>query len=179
MWSKEKLWEMRKEIKLNSIYVNDYVNSFGVTTDDCCNFFDGFIEYIAELAMDKYGAIPDNEWYDRLFEFDTPDDLWDWYYCFDENPLKVKYKVLYGNGTSWLSEEIVELDEVTTDYDMIIDMTIDQIEARGEDGVFINWEDTVDEGGEYHEDEYVVGGNHGRILLHHGNLDIQLMSESE
>lgn len=86
-----------------------------------------------------------------------------------------KYKVQYGSGLAWLREEIVEVDEPTTDYSAILDKAIDQIEARGEEGLFIDWKDTVEDGGDYHEDEYVVGGNHGRLLLHYGQLNIELI----
>lgn len=83
-----------------------------------------------------------------------------------------KYKVLYGSGTAWLNEEIVEVDEPTTDYGAILNIAIDQIEARGEENAFITLNDTVEYGGKYYEDEYVIGGNHGRLLLHHGELNI-------
>ena len=89
-----------------------------------------------------------------------------------------RYKVQYGSGTAWLNEEIVEVDEPTTDYGAIVDMAIDQIESRGEEGVFIDWKDTVEEGGEHYEDEYVVGGNHGRLLLHYGQLNIELIDST-
>ena len=87
----------------------------------------------------------------------------------------VRYKVQYGSGTAWLNEEIVEMDEPTTDYGTIVDKAIDQIEERGEEGVFIDWSDTVEEGGEYYEDEYVIGGNCDRLLLHYGQLNIELI----
>lgn len=82
------------------------------------------------------------------------------------------YKVLYGNGTAWYSEELVEMDYPTTDYGAIVDKAIDQIEEReGKSSAL--WDlDEIENAG-YNEDEYVVGGNHGLALLHYGNFEIR------
>lgn len=89
----------------------------------------------------------------------------------------MKYVLRYGNGTAWLSQEIVEIEEETSDYGVVLDKAIDQMEERGETGQFIEYEDTVEGGGDIYEDEYVVGGNHGLILLHHGSFEIEPVIE--
>lgn len=86
----------------------------------------------------------------------------------------MKYKVLFGNGTAWLSEEIVEMDEYTTDYGAIVDVAIDQIEEREGVGHSLRYLDEAEK--EYNEDEYVVGGNHGLALMHYGNFDIEVVA---
>lgn len=83
----------------------------------------------------------------------------------------VKYLVIFG----YLSE-IVEVEEETTDYGSIVDILIDRLEEK-EEGFFLNWSDTIEEGGEHYEDEYVIGGNHGRLLYHGGNFRIEKVEE--
>jgi hypothetical protein len=82
----------------------------------------------------------------------------------------VKYVVYYN-----YCKEVVEVEEETTDYGAILDMAIDQIEARGETGYFLEWTETVEDGNMegYYADEYVVGGNHGLLLYHAGNFRIE------
>lgn len=83
----------------------------------------------------------------------------------------MKYEVMYGNGTAWMSTEIVEMDERTTDYGAVLDKAIDQIEEREGVGYALKHIDEAEE--EYNEDEYVVGGNHGLALVHYGNFEIR------
>ena len=61
------------------------------------------------------------------------------------------------------------MDDETSDYQEIVDTLIDQLEAEGSEGCFVP-DDEIDT---YPEDEYVVGGNHGRALITNGILDIQ------
>lgn len=83
----------------------------------------------------------------------------------------MKYEVIYGNGTAWVSKEIVEVDEPTTDYGAILDIAIDQMEERGETHQFVSWEEIERDG--IYEDEYVTGGNHGLNLMHYGTFEIR------
>ena len=73
--TKEELWELRNEITLNSLYVADYFNSFGYDSEDVSNFFDGYVEYLGEIAEDNGG-----EWYDH----DDEDNLERWFNCYDD-----------------------------------------------------------------------------------------------
>ena len=84
----------------------------------------------------------------------------------------MKYEIMYGNGTAWMSTEIVEMDERTTDYSAILDKAIDQIEERDGSLSQLMTLDEVEEEG-LNEDEYVVGGNHGLALVHYGNFTIR------
>lgn len=83
----------------------------------------------------------------------------------------MNYEVMYGNGTAWMSTEIVEMDERTTDYGAVLDKAIDQIEEREGVGNTLRYINEAEE--EYNEDEYVVGGNHGLALIHYGNFNIR------
>lgn len=89
----------------------------------------------------------------------------------------VTYIVYFGNGTAWLSQESVTLEESTTDFGAIIDMAIDQVEEKGYEGYFLNPSELVENGGEIYPDEYIIGGNHSRILYHGGNLIIEKVGE--
>jgi hypothetical protein len=84
-WTESKLWELRLEIKLNSLFVSDYGNTFGVDPKVACDFFDGYMDYLEDELH------PDGKTFDDLnavFALDNPENLWKWYNCFaDESPL--------------------------------------------------------------------------------------------
>lgn len=87
-WLKEDyLWSLRQQIVLNSLYVSDYQNSFGIDEHKVCDFFDGYISFLTELEKEKYGKELDNisAFFD---EFDNEENLKKWYGHFaDECPL--------------------------------------------------------------------------------------------
>ncbi len=85
-----------------------------------------------------------------------------------------KYKISFGNGTAWLETKTIEVEDFKHEQDAL-DKMIDELEEEGSEGYFITLEETHEEGGEYYEDEYIIGGNHGRILLHYGNFNIELI----
>ena len=51
-FNKQDLEQLRKEIVLNSLYISDYNNSFNIDPHSVCDFFDGFISYMEELASE-------------------------------------------------------------------------------------------------------------------------------
>lgn len=81
-----------------------------------------------------------------------------------------KYRVIY----SYFSE-IVTVDEPTTDYGMILDLAIDQLEEAGKMGAFVPDEDIECDG--ITDDMYITGGNHGLNLYHGGNFIIERVDE--
>ena len=82
--TREELRDLRKEIVLNSLYTSDYENTHHILPRDAQNFFDGYVEYLYELAEEN-GEEPDI--HDLCIKYDNADNLENWYYCFDENPL--------------------------------------------------------------------------------------------
>ena len=73
------LSQLRKEIILNSILIYDYTNSFGFNPWDICSFFDGYVSYLNELAIeDGYEGI------DYLTKYDTEENLYSWFLCYDD-----------------------------------------------------------------------------------------------
>ena len=83
--TKNKLWKLRQEIVLNSLFVSDYRNSFGFTSYSVYYFFDGYMEYLEELATEEHGSDCSLE---QIFGFDNPDNLEDWYGCFESCPFQ-------------------------------------------------------------------------------------------
>lgn len=83
----------------------------------------------------------------------------------------IKYEVIFG----YYGNEIIEMEERTTDYGAIVDILIDRLEEKERKGVFIEWEDTQESGNPdgHYEDEYITGGNHGLILYHGGMFYIK------
>ena len=49
-FKREDLAEFRKQIVLNSLFVSDYQNSLGISSDSACLFFDSFMSFIEDLA---------------------------------------------------------------------------------------------------------------------------------
>ena len=89
MWTKENLWKLRQEIPLGSLSISDYRNSFGVDPHKVCDFFDGFLEFVGEVMREDYPSYDDAAFWELLPDYDTPEYLLDWYYCFEEDPLPV------------------------------------------------------------------------------------------
>ena len=82
--TREELRDLRKEIVLNSLYTSDYENTHHILPRDAQNFFDGYIEYLYELTEEN-GEKPDIQ--DLCIKYDNPDNLENWYNCFEDNPL--------------------------------------------------------------------------------------------
>ena len=90
-WSENKLWALRQQITLGSIYFKDYQNELGVEEHTCSDFFDGYLDYLEELM--KEDGIPDDRAWDYLKYYDTREELWNWYGCFEEDPLPITMEV--------------------------------------------------------------------------------------
>ena len=79
-YTKEDLWALRQEIVLNSLFMGDYKNTFGVDVESCHSFFDGYVSYICEIAKEE-GKYDDSNFTDILIDYDNADNLLAWYYC--------------------------------------------------------------------------------------------------
>lgn len=81
--TREDLQKLRNEIVLNSCYSYDYTNSFDFNEHDICAFFDGYYDYLWELAKEKYNT---DEITHFLIsdEFDNIDNLVCWFDCYDD-----------------------------------------------------------------------------------------------
>lgn len=74
--STEELWALRKEIVLNSLFVSDYTNSFGISPKSACDLFDGYVSFLWDLAEDAGHG----DWDDQ----DSPEHLHQWLLCYDD-----------------------------------------------------------------------------------------------
>lgn len=86
-FTKETLWALRKEIKLNSLFIADYRNSLHIDPHMVCNFFDGFLVEVERQMEEDIPGFNDANFFDYLPQYDTRDKLWE-YYCSYENELQ-------------------------------------------------------------------------------------------
>ena len=76
------LWAIRSKVVVNSVYLADYENQYGISEVSLCNFFDGYYNYMWELAIEKYGKnVADKVVFN---EFDTENTLYSWFNCYDD-----------------------------------------------------------------------------------------------
>ena len=73
------LKQLRHEIVLGSIYMDDYNNSF-MSKEDAYNLFDGYMDYLGELMSEKIDGYKDNMYFDYFEVFDNIETLKDYYY---------------------------------------------------------------------------------------------------
>lgn len=85
MLTKKQLKQLRKEITLNSLYLKDYNNNLFIKEKTACNFFDGYIEYLYEIAHEN--NFKSNDVIDVLNEYDNIENLFNYYIGFDDDPL--------------------------------------------------------------------------------------------
>ena len=87
-FKREDLAKLRSEIVLNSIFYTDYNNSFGINIHDAAAFFDGYYDFIWEMAYEKAeeeGEGTSHLTHEYVMEnFDNTDTLEEWYYCHDD-----------------------------------------------------------------------------------------------
>jgi hypothetical protein len=76
------LWAIRSKVVVNSVYLADYENQYGISEVSLCNFFDGYYDYMWELAIEKYGRNVAEEIVRN--EFDTEDNLYSWFNCYED-----------------------------------------------------------------------------------------------
>jgi len=82
---KKDLWKLRQEIVLNSLYTNDYENSFGIEPLIIQSFFDSYMEELSYLLQEQVGdekieKLNSDKYYEQLFKLDNEDNLYN-YYC--------------------------------------------------------------------------------------------------
>lgn len=105
------LWAIRSKVVVNSVYLADYENQYGISEVSLCNFFDGYYDYMWELAEEKYGKDIDID--NILDEFDNEDTLYSWFNC-NEDFEWVVYE--YDNDIKDLAKSIVnDFDELSVE----------------------------------------------------------------
>lgn len=84
--TREKLEKLRGEIVLNSLFTSDFENSFDIDASVVQDFFDGYLEFLAELSEEDYenGLISEDisklsDQSEFLERYDNIDTLENWY----------------------------------------------------------------------------------------------------
>lgn len=85
MLTKNQLKQLRKEIVLNSLFLNDYNNSLFIKEKTACAFFDSYIEYLYEIAHEN--NFKSNDITDVLNKYDNIENLYNYYLCYENDPL--------------------------------------------------------------------------------------------
>ena len=80
-YAKNKLWNIRNDVVLNSIYYSDYENRYGYDVRIICHFFDSYLEYLEERMYEDIPNYKDDEFLKYLPKYDTKNNLWTFYYC--------------------------------------------------------------------------------------------------
>lgn len=83
------LWTLRKQIILNSLFISDYRNTFGIDPHVVCDFFDSYLSYLDEEMRLTIPGYDDSHFFDHLLDFDTEENLWNWYCCYEDDPLPI------------------------------------------------------------------------------------------
>jgi len=52
-FGKTRLWNLRQNIVMNSLFMGDYRNDYDLDVEMVCNFFEGYFQYLVELAKSK------------------------------------------------------------------------------------------------------------------------------
>ena len=75
------LWRLRKDIVLNSLYLTDYENRYGVDPQEVYNFFDGWLEFLEEDMREEIPDYKEEDFFVYIDLFDTPKNLLNWWFC--------------------------------------------------------------------------------------------------
>lgn len=75
--TKKDLQILRNEIVLNSLFISDYENSFGLDPWEVNAFFDGYLDYLEDLMLEN--DCSDENYFDNLEKYDTLENLWNYY----------------------------------------------------------------------------------------------------
>lgn len=90
-FTQQDLWNLREEIVLNSLYLSDYGNTFDLDVRCVSDFFDGYVEYLAEMIEERDGIPNRDISMEDILEEDNPDNLLAWYECSDDYSWMVYY----------------------------------------------------------------------------------------
>lgn len=76
MLSIKEVNQLRKEITLNSLYIKDYENSLYIKAATACAFFDGYMEYLNEIARENKDG---GDVIDIIKKYDNKKNLYNYY----------------------------------------------------------------------------------------------------
>ena len=77
------LWRLRQDIVLNSLFTTDYANRYGIEPSVAQGFFDGYVEYLYDLAEED-GFLKrrrPQSCFAVFKAYDSAANLWSWARC--------------------------------------------------------------------------------------------------
>lgn len=86
---KNDLWNLRKEIVLNSLFLKDYSNSYGIDEKIVCSFFDSYLDDLCDIYKEKHKT-KKYDITDVIDELDNSDNLFIYYSLYEDDPLYEK-----------------------------------------------------------------------------------------
>ena len=97
--TKQELQQLRQQITLNSLFTDDYTNSYNIPPRQVQDFFDSWLEdceYIpnenGDLLCDLVDTMSYDDYYNTLFKLaNNMDYLWEFYCSYAEDPLSEEY----------------------------------------------------------------------------------------
>ena len=96
--TKQELQKLRQEITLNSLFTDDYENSFNIDPRQVQDFFDSYLEDCETIPVNDNGDLlcdmnlSHNDYYNTLFTIaNNMDYLWEFYCSYEEDPLSKKF----------------------------------------------------------------------------------------
>ena len=91
MLTRQELKKLRNQVCKCSLFYSDYENTLGIDRKVVSDFFDGYFEYLIEVAEENGENLNviGNTYYDRIFKYDNIENLENWYMCFEEDPLPI------------------------------------------------------------------------------------------
>lgn len=84
-WNPTKLYNLRKEIILNSLYLSDYRNTFTIPREKVYDFFEGYVDFLSDSMPVNIG-VNDDAYFTLLCELDNKENLWEYFMSFDICP---------------------------------------------------------------------------------------------
>lgn len=70
-----------KQIIINSCYLRDYKNNYGIDPCEVCDFFMGYLDYLEEIIKEDNPAYYDGIFWVLFPWYDTPKNLHNWWLC--------------------------------------------------------------------------------------------------
>lgn len=75
--TKTQLWKLRNEIVLDSMYINDYANTFNIDINLAFDFFDAYTDFLYDTILSD--GYTDDEYYEQRAVYDTVENLYYFY----------------------------------------------------------------------------------------------------
>jgi hypothetical protein len=97
----DELWKLRNEIVLNSMFYSDFTNKFGFDMQHISQFFDGYVEYLNELAEED-GYVDWENMSEMLNKYDNKENLLGWFNSYDDlSGIKFDNGLRIGDNVKW------------------------------------------------------------------------------